>query len=325
VAFETVLTSPAVIAIDIGGTTLKGAVFDRLGSAVCRRRIGTFSVEGSALAGIQSLIRDLRNEAHAAGSEIEGIGLASPGVIDSSIGRVGYAANLNWEDLHLAAILEAEFSVPVHLEHDARAGAIAERAAHPNEESRYQDFIFVPIGTGISGAVVTGGSLVYGAKWSAGEFGHMPIVPSGAACSCGGYGCIEAYASATTVLNRYRLRGGKTAKSTPDLVSQLDKDPDAQAVWSELVEALALGISALSAVLDPDCIVIGGGLSLAGEALLSPLRLAVPEKLPWRPAPAVLQSSLGSDAGLIGAGLIARHRHAGESSAFTQAAASRLR
>ncbi|RFA06860.1 hypothetical protein B7R21_18040 [Subtercola boreus] len=313
-------TSSAVVAIDIGGTTLKGAVFNSSGVMVCRRQIGTFSVDDEALPGIQALTRALRNDASAAGAEIEGIGLASPGVIDSSAGQVVYAANLHWEELNLSEIIEAEFRVPVRLEHDARAGAIAEQAAHPEERSRYRNFIFVPIGTGLSGAVVTGGSLVYGARSSAGEFGHMPIVPSGAVCSCGGRGCIEAYASATTVLNRYKMRGGKNATSTPQLVSLLNIDSDAQAVWSELVEALALGLSSLSAVLDPDCIVIGGGLSLAGETLLSPLRLAVAEKLPWRPAPVVLQSALGSDAGLIGAGIVARDRSPGGRSVFAQAA-----
>jgi glucokinase len=193
--------------------------------------------------------------------------------------------------------------VPVHVEHDARAGAIAERAAHSDDHRGFRDFIFIPIGTGVSAAVVTSGMLVVGATGAAGEFGHMPAIPGGDLCACGQRGCIEAYASATSILSRYAQLGGASG-STPALAAALESDALAERVWDDAVEALAIGVVSLAAVLDPATIVIGGGLSKAGDLLLAPLRSRVAERLTWRPTPRILQSVLDSEAGLVGAAIL---------------------
>ncbi|WP_223627081.1 ROK family protein [Microbacterium sp. EST19A] len=292
----------ATLAVDIGGTTLKGAIFGLDGSVRHQKQVGTFAAGPDPLLALTALIEELQGAADEDGWTLLGIGLASPGVIDADRGRVVYASNLGWNELALAECLARRFSLPVRVEHDARAGAIAEIAAR-GDDSRYRDFVFVPIGTGVSAALVLDRRVIHGATWGAGEFGHMPVVASGESCSCGGFGCIEAYSSATTVMKRYRARGGIAANSTPELVSLLPTDHVAERVWRDLVDALAVGLSSLCAVIDPARIVIGGGLSLAGDVLLKPLRAAMIERLPWRETPPLVQSGLGSHAGLIGAAL----------------------
>jgi len=300
----------AALAVDIGGTTLKGAAFDSAGHMVARRTVGTFDTEGDAYSGVLQLLRLLRGDALAAGFSLAGIGLASPGLVDPASGTIRFAANLRWDMLPLRELLEAEFHVPVRVGHDARTAAFAERAAHTTEgDDAYRHFIFIPIGTGVSAAVVTGGVLVEGFTGAAGEFGHMPVVPGGDLCSCGQQGCIEAYASATSIFSRYVRRGGALASSTREIAATLDTDPIGAQVWDDAVDALATGITALAAVLDPAVIVVGGGLSAAGETLFAPLRAQVDERLGWRTTPRIERSSLTSQGGLIGAALLAWSDH----------------
>lgn len=311
----------ARVAVDVGGTTIKGAAFTDAGTVLAQRTVATFAPGRDALGSVRAVVAGLLDDISRTGARPAGIGVSSPGLVDAERGRIVYAANLGWEHLDLVPTLVDEVGLPVRIEHDARAGAMAERAAHAEEAAAYREFIFVPIGTGVAAAVVTSGALVHGATGGAGEFGHMPIVPGGELCGCGQRGCIEAYASASSVLRRYAARGGTSAIDTPALVRSLPHDPDAVAVWTDLIEALALGLSSLSAVLDPARIVIGGGLSQAGDLLMEPLRAAVDVKLGWRSTPALVQSALGSHSGLIGAGLLADDRAVTERFAVTAASA----
>jgi glucokinase len=300
----------AVLAIDIGGTTLKGAAFDSAGCVVARRTAGTFDIDGDAYLGVLALLGGLRDDAEEAGFSLAGIGLASPGLVDPASGTITFAANLGWDLLPLRTRLEAEFHVPVHVGHDARTGALAERAAQPTSgDDAFRHFIFIPIGTGVSAAVVTGGVLVEGFTGAAGEFGHMPVVPHGEPCTCGQRGCIEAYASATSMHSRYRKSGGTLAGSAHEIAESLLSDPIAAMVWNDAIDALATGITALTAVLDPAIVVIGGGVSAAGETLLVPLRARVTERLGWRSAPRIVQSALISQGGLIGAAILGWSGH----------------
>ncbi|MDQ1085007.1 MULTISPECIES: ROK family protein [Microbacterium] len=311
----------ARIAVDVGGTTVKGAAFTHDGSVIAHCTMATFAAHRDALGSVRAVVARLVSEVGATGARATGIGVASPGLVDAARGRVVYAANLGWADVDLVPALVDDFGLPVRIEHDARAGAIAERAAHRNEAAAYREFIFVPIGTGVAAAVVTSGALVHGATGGAGEFGHMPIGPGRELCGCGQRGCIEAYASASSVLRRYRARGGVGATTTPELVASLAHDADAASVWADLIEALAIGLGSLSAVLDPARIVIGGGLSQAGASLIDPLRAAIDAKLGWRATPTVVQSALGSHSGLIGAGLLSDDRPVTSRFAVTAASA----
>lgn len=300
-----------VLAVDIGGTTVKGAVFDRFGEVIARETTRTFAISGDAYASVLDLATSLYSTAVDAGFAPVGIGLASPGLVDPASGTVLFAGNLGWDDLPLRERLESAFLIPVHVGHDARMAAIAERAARASRGTdensagtSLDNAIVIPIGTGVSAAVVTSGMLVEGATGAAGELGHMPVIPHGELCVCGQHGCIEAYASGVTILSRYRQRGGTLASSTQAVASSIDTDPIAAEVWADAINALAIGITALTAVLDPAVIVVGGGVSAAGDALLVPLREQVEARLGWRSTPRIEQSVLVAQGGLIGAALI---------------------
>ena len=293
------------LAVDIGGTTLKGAALDAAGRLVARRTIGTFEVDNDAYSGVLALLRMLHADTLGAGFSLAGIGLASPGLVDPDSGTITFAANLGWADLPLRQRLESEFHVPVHVGHDARSAATAERAAQADQGDRaFRDFIFIPIGTGVAAAVVTSGVLVEGSSGAAGEFGHMPAIPGGDLCACGQHGCIEAYSSATSILARYRRLGGIQADSTRVIAESLDTDPIGARVWGDAIDALAIGITALTVMLDPGIVVLGGGVSAAGERLLQPLRARVAERLSWRSTPRIMRSTLTSQGGLIGAAML---------------------
>jgi len=306
-----------VVAVDIGGTTLKGAAFDRRGRVLAARTRPTFGVSDRVADSLSALVREFLDLMRGQDRCPAAIGVASPGMVDTRRGIVISAVNLGWSGLPLRARLTGEFGLPVALEHDARAAALGEQAAQAadceagaGDAERLQDFAFIPIGTGIAAAIVAGGQLVAGATGSAGEFGHIPVVPGGRRCACGQLGCIEAYASGPAIEARYRELGGGQ-RSTADIAAragtrrdeQDEQDERARQVWAEAVDVLAIGLAGLVTLTDPAAVIIGGGVAEAGAALLDPLTAALAARLTWRSQPRLLLSVLGPRAGLIGAGL----------------------
>jgi glucokinase len=290
------------VAVDVGGTSLKGAVFESTGAVLSRRTTST-SAHEDVLSGLTDLIDRLIADARLQARRPDRIGIASPGIVDSVNGSITYAANLNWADLQLSDAVSERFGISTTVEHDARAGAIAERAAHP-QDARFDNFVFIPIGTGVAAAVVTGGTVAYGHTGAAGEFGHMTVVRDGDLCGCGQRGCLEAYASAGGILRRYTAHGGIGASSTAEILARVASDDVAHMVWEDALDALAVGIANVSALLDPAVVVLGGGLSSAGRLLLDPLTVRVADSLRWREPPALSVSKLGSLGSLIGAALL---------------------
>lgn len=307
----------AVVAVDVGGTTVKGQV--RVGDVVLDRAVVPTSGSGSdpasgdvastpggaALAAVHAVVDRLVASARAAGHPLAAIGLCTPGVVDSDAGRVVVAVNLGWQDLPIVDLLRERHGVPVSVAHDARAAATAEIAARAAAGRVVDEMVFIPIGTGVSASVIVDGRLVVGAAGGAGEVGHVCVRPGGALCSCGQRGCVEAYASARNLHRRYREAGGTLDGGAPEIIAAIDTDPVAAAVWADAVDALGAGVAILAAVLDPAVVVVGGGLGEAGERLLVPLRTAVDARLGWRPAPAIEQSLVGAGAGLAGAAILA--------------------
>lgn len=321
--------SGAVVAVDVGGTTVKGMV--RVGDVVLDRAVvptlgpvTTGSGDGPggpALAAVTAVVDRLAAAAAAAGHPLVAIGLCTPGVVDAETGTVVVAVNLDWHDLPLAQLLRDRYGVPVAVAHDARAAATAEIAARTAAGRDVAEMVFIPIGTGVSASLVVDGRLVVGAAGGAGEVGHVCVRPGGEPCTCGQHGCVEVYASARNIGRRYRAAGGTIDGATDEIVAAVDTDPVAAAVWADAVDALAAGIAILSAVLDPAVVVVGGGLGESGERLLAPLRTAVDARLGWRPAPRIEQSLAGAGAGLAGAALLARTA-AASTPATTQAPAA---
>jgi glucokinase len=290
----------ARLAIDVGGTSIKAVGIDAAGRVRHRADVPT-PRGGDVLAALAEVIDGFVTTLAADGLTIVDIGLACPGLVDTDRGIVRLASNLGWRDLSLGAWMSERYGTVARIDNDARAGALAEQALlAPLDGSR---LAFIPIGTGVSAAYFTDGVLVRGATSAAGEFGHVRVVPDGDLCSCGNRGCLEAYASAANIAARYRRSSGLVA-DTPTIVASVGSDPVAAGVWADAVESLAAALVSLIALLDPSTVVIGGGLSRAGDALIAPLVESVRTGLPWRTPPTISASTLAPDSTLIGASLL---------------------
>jgi glucokinase len=193
--------------------------------------------------------------------------------------------------------------VPVVLEHDVRAAGIAEHAI--GQARGVAECLVLVIGTGIAGVCISGGAILRGGTDLAGEIGHIPVHPDGEACACGQRGCLEAYASAASIARRYRELSGSVSATARDIAARRDSDDVARQVWTDAVDALALALATYTMLLDPEIVVLGGGLGEAGPALLQPLRLALDARLSWRPPPALRPSTLAGCAGQFGAAILA--------------------
>ncbi|MDQ1082244.1 MULTISPECIES: copper homeostasis protein CutC [Microbacterium] len=301
---------PAVVAVDIGGTSAKGALVDVDGRVLRGARIATGSSGAETVTRIADLLRDLMKAADAMGRTVVGAGVVSPGLIDSATGTVLYAATLGWTDVPLARILSEAIGLPVAVGHDVRAAGAAERALGAAAGSG--DAVFAAIGTGVAAAITSDGRAVEGAIAGAGELGHIPAVPGGELCTCGQRGCLEVYFSGAGLARRYAaatsLLGDDLLVEPPDaaaIAARVDTDPVAARVWSEGLDALATGLATLTLLVDPEVIVLGGGVAQAGDVLVDPLRARLAAALAWRDAPRLVTAALGSHAGRVGAAMLA--------------------
>jgi glucokinase len=292
------VTTPTVIAIDVGGTSIKSAVIDETGSILRRLDVPTPVADGSAA--VVAAIRDLTRELAAPGTAA--VGVVVPGVVDVATGMARYSANLGWRDVPLGALLAADTGIPIAVEHDVRAAGHAERTFGLARD--VADCLVVVVGTGVAGVVVAGGAHIRGAIDLAGEIGHVPVHPDGDVCSCGQRGCVETYASAAAISRRYHTLTGRRL-AADEVVAALGSDPTAQQAWDTATEALGLALTSYTMLLDPSLVVLAGGLSAAGAALRDPVRDALAARLTWRPAPAIEISALAGRAGQYGAALFA--------------------
>jgi len=326
-------SSQWAIGVDVGGTKVVTGLIDGDGEVAAdqvaqtpHRSTAPRVVEDVIVAAVNALV------AAAEADDIDPsidyatlpIGVGAAGWIDSDRATIRFAPHLNWRDEPLALRLQARLGTAVTVENDANAAAWAEyRYGAARGESRV---VMLTLGTGIGGGMVFDGALERGRHGMAGEFGHMTVVPGGRKCECGNWGCWEQYASGPA-LRREALealkRGGPDAVPmraamraeggtvTGEMVTALAAagDPVATDVVTTVGQWLGGGLANLVAALDPGLIVIGGGVSTAGELLLGPTRRALASHLSGRghrPVPPVLGASLGPRAGMVGAADLAR-------------------
>lgn len=232
-------------------------------------------------------------------------GVAVPGIVDAERGIAVYAANLGWRDVPLRKLLgERLGGIPVALGHDVRTGGLAEGRIGAGRGA--DRFLFVPLGTGIAGAIGIAGSIEAGAHGYAGEIGHVVVRPDGPDCGCGQRGCLETLASASAVSRAWAAASGDPDADAADCAKAVASgDPAALRVWQDAVDALAAGLVTALTLLDPRTLIIGGGLAEAGETLFTPLRAAVEERVTFQKLPHIVPAALGDTAGCLGAGLLA--------------------
>ncbi|MFJ3304502.1 ROK family protein [Streptomyces sp. NPDC086549] len=297
-----------VIALDVGGTGMKAALVGDGGTLLHqdRRATGRERGPGAVVEDILGFAADLRAYgARRLGEPAAAVGVAVPGIVDEERGIAAYSANLGWRDVPLRELLAERLGVPVALGHDVRAGGLAEGRIGAGRGS--DRFLFVPLGTGIAGAIGLDGRVEAGAHGFAGEIGHIVVRPGGAPCPCGQRGCLERYASAAAVSEAWAAACGDPDADAADCAKAVASgDPDAVRVWQEAVDALADGLVTALTLLDPRTLIIGGGLAEAGEVLFTPLREAVQRRVTFQKLPSIVPAALGDIAGCLGAGILAR-------------------
>ena len=299
-----------VVGVDVGGTRIKAAVLDRAMRPLVRQDVDTAAAAGpdAVLDRVAGLVERLAAEGRRRGARVEAAGVVVPGVVDERAGTALYAANLRWHGVRVRERLAAVVSHPLAFGHDVRAGALAE--SRLGAARGVGDVLFVAIGTGIAGALVVGGEPY--ARPYAGELGYLVVEPAGPPCACGNRGGLEAYASAAAIADAYRRATGAAEEvSAADVARRVAAgEPAATAVWGRAVEALATAVAACMALVAPELVVLGGGLSRAGTLLLDPLAAATRRRLTFQPPPRLEAAALGDRAGCLGAGLLAWERAA---------------
>lgn len=310
------------LGLDLGGTEIKAAVMAGSGTVLAEGRAPTpRSGTPAVIAAMHALAARMVGDA-----PVAGVGVAVPGVVDMERGVVKFVPNVpgDWAGRPLAAELGARLGAPCLLLNDARAATFGELSLGAGRGCRH--FVLMAVGTGIGGGVVANGELLLGSGGHAGEVGHQVIDLHGPRCACGGWGCAESLASGPALVaaavravaqgmdtDMRAACGGDVGRITPSLVAEVAAAGDR--VAAELMDALAhrLGTAAgnLVVVLNPERVVIGGGLSLAGERLLEGIRRTMAERIGWylRHAPVdVVAAELGAHAGALGAAAWARRR-----------------
>ena len=293
-----------VLAFDVGGTAIKAAYFGADGSPREIHRVPSPTFGASSAKELMASVVGLADSLTPAGAEPAAIGLALPGIVDDETGFATYSENLGWRDVDFAGWCREELRVPVAIGHDVRAAGTAEMELGAGRGHRTA--VMVVLGTGISAAVFVEGRPVV-AKGYAGEIGHAVVVPRGEACVCGNQGCLEAIASAAAIARRYSRASGREVAGSREVVdAMLTGDKVAAFVWDSAVDALAFGLSHVVSLLQPEVIILGGGLTEAREHLFGPLRERMKSKLSYVPAPVLERATAGENAGLLGAALLAR-------------------
>ncbi|MEU6330506.1 MULTISPECIES: ROK family protein [unclassified Streptomyces] len=308
-----------VIALDVGGTGMKAALVGvdtapsgetATGPPVllyeARRPTGRERGPDAVVEAILGFAAELRDLGAARfGVPAAAAGVAVPGIVDERSGTAVYAANLGWRDVPMRALLSERLGgVPVALGHDVRTGGLAEGRIGAGRGA--DRFLFVPLGTGIAGAIGIGGRIEAGAHGSAGEIGHIVVRPGGRVCGCGQRGCLETVASAAAVGRDWAAVCKDPQAGAADAAKAVESgDERARAVWHDAVDALADGLVTGLTLLDPQTLIIGGGLAEAGDTLFTPLREAVRRRVTFQRLPSIVPAALGDAAGCLGAGLLA--------------------
>ncbi len=297
------------IAVDIGGTRLRAALYPALGIAPLRQKRISTRGEGGAVARLLNLIAEI----WPAEGRVTGIGIAAPGPIDPRKGVIYSAPNIQgWENLALSQIVRERFGVPVLLGNDANLAGLGEW--HFGAGQGHTDLLYLTISTGIGGGVISGGRLLLGAYGLAAELGHVTVEPNGSMCGCGHPGHLEAYSSGTAIARFVAAELARGAPSTLPVqpppttleisAAALQGDPLALAAFERAGRYLGIGLANYLHIFNPSIVIFGGGASRSGELLFAPMRAEL-EKQVISPVYLrnleIVTAQLGDDAGLLGA------------------------
>jgi glucokinase len=311
----------AVLALDIGGTKLAAGVVDRSGRVHSFLVAPSHAEQGSApgLARLFELGRRAVAESGADWAHIEGVGVGCGGPLDVEAGVLLSPPHLpGWRDVPVTALVQQEYDRPAVLENDATAAAWGEH--RHGAGAGILNMVYLTLSTGVGGGVVVGGRLYRGSGGNGAELGHVTVDWRGRMCrGCGRNGCLEAYASGTSIAERMQEALSRTDGDRPsrngltaaDVVAAAKAgDPVATDVWRETIDALACGLTSIVNLFEPELVVLGGGVSRSGEQLFVPVREWVRAHAiaPAGRAAEIVPAALGDHVGVVGAAAIAYDR-----------------
>ena len=312
-----------LIGIDIGGTNIKLELMGKAARIKAKSIFPTDSFKGkNAL--INEIARQtvrLLSEYSATKRDLIGIGIGVPGAVDIRTGTVHYLTNIpGWREVPLGGILRKRLKVPVFVDNDANVMALGEFKFGAGRGAKHM--LCITLGTGVGGGLILNGSLYRGSDYAAGEFGHVPININGPKCNCGSWACVEAYAGNHYIIKDTAAkigRGEKTLirklvkgdlkKITPEIIAEAARKGDrfARQIWVDIGNKVGIGLAGVVNLLNPEKIIIGGGVAGAGKILFDSIKKTVSARAMKLPAGTVkiVKAKLGCDAGIIGAATLA--------------------
>ena len=302
-----------VIGIDLGGTTIKSGLLTEDMEIVDKLEEPTHphSGEEAITDHITAMVETLLQKNNVSREELAGVGVGTPGIVNSASGAVIYSNNFEWKDVPLKEILARKCGTLVAVDNDANCAVLGE--AKKGAAKGCLNVLLLTLGTGVGSGILVNGSVPNGTG-SGGVAGHMIIKKGGRPCTCGKKGCLEAYTSATALVSRakeaFQEVGTLPEKALDEMSGKLffdlvkANDPTAVRLLEEYADDLAVGLSSLIDIFRPEKVLIGGGLSGAGEVLLNPLRektKALCFAGAYLSPPEITAAGLKNDAGIIGA------------------------
>jgi glucokinase len=309
------------IGIDLGGTKIAAGLVDEGGVIISR-------AETPTLAGrpYQAIVKDMAEyslrmllECGKDLDEVSSIGIGIPGIADQHTGRVVFCTNLSWHDIPLRDELQRYINKPVYIDNDATIAGYAESKVGISRDC--DSSVFLTLGTGLGAGIIIQGKPWSGFHGVGSEFGHTTLVMDGVPCTCGNKGCVERYCSATALIRlareacdanpdnaMMRVCNGDLKLINAKIIIDAARDGDTTAgnVFDRYTTSLAAAINNITAFLDPEMIVLGGGVSRAGNFLLSAVRAKLPAFLMYKTlqSPRLELAALGNEAGIIGAAFL---------------------
>jgi glucokinase len=312
--------------VDLGGTKILAGLFDANLNCLGRAKVSTKAERGpeEVIERIARCVRDAVDECDLDLKQVQAVGIGAPGTIDAAAGRVIFAPNLQWEDVPLKKTLEKELGLPVFVENDANAAILGVYETELSAKPRHVIGIF--LGTGIGGGIILDGKLFSGFSGTAGEIGHMVIEVGGPKCNCGNQGCFEALASRTAIFRKLSeaVASGKKTILTESLGSDLKDlrsgdlrkairkgDKLVESIIEEAAEYTGIAVANLINLLNPQVVVLGGGVidALGDEMMAIILETAHDYGMSGAlKGVDIIASKRGDDAGIVGAAVLARRQ-----------------
>lgn len=307
------------IGIDLGGTYTKLALVDTSGRISRRAKLSTtvYKTREELVAAIIYEVKVILARARIFPKALLGVGIGVPGLVDFDRGLVHTLTNVpGWKNTPLKKMLEAKLKVPVLVDNDVNVMALGECRFGAGKGAK--NLVCITLGTGVGGGIMINGRLYRGCTFSAGEVGHMPLKEEGLSCNCGGYGCLERYVGNRYIVEEIKgeIRGGNPtaikglvhddlSAITPEVISKAALNGDRLSIdfWDTVGKRIGVTLAGIVNLLNPERIIIGGGVADAGKPLFKSIRNTVNERaLPVpRKAVKILKAKLGNEAGVIGA------------------------